>query len=294
MSGSYLTRLARGQRPLRSLLPVQDTRPRSGKPYWEGSLVVTDVIEEAVAIRTFRLRNPSGGPVFPFRGGQYLDVTARLDGEEVRRSYSISSSDQERFFIDITVKREPQGVMSGFLFDDVRPGTKLAIRGPFGQFTVDSAQHRRLVLIGAGVGVTPLVGILRSLCDGGNARPVTALFGFRDADHALFMEELRAMNEASDCLDLRFSWSQPKGDEAGGRGRLNHSLIKAAVNQPKKTSFFICGPNAMMANTRADLSRLGVRDTAIHEEAFSAGPLDTSLGGAHEISFAPSGQTISS
>ncbi|MEM9839356.1 MAG: FAD-binding oxidoreductase [Pseudomonadota bacterium] len=279
-------------RPLRR--SISETKTSGGKPYWEGSLVVSEVIDEAIGIRTFRLKDPAGQTVFPFTGGQYLDISVELGGQLVRRSYSISSSDQVRQYIDITVKREPHGMMSGYLFDEVGAGMRLNVRGPLGQFTAEEARYERLVLIGAGVGVTPLMSIIRSLRDAESTRSVTALFGFRNADYGLFTDELALLSAQSDWLDLTTAWSRPQGAEEGHKGRLDLALVKRVVKQPKKASYFVCGPDAMMGMVRDGLERTGVHSNDVHEEAFSAGPADLSLGGEHSITFGQGGMPVQS
>jgi len=264
------------------------------KPYWQGELVVDDVIDEAVSVRTFRLKSPDGRPLPAFAAGQYFDVSAKIGAETIRRSYSISSSDQNSDATDLTIKREPHGTMSGHLFDNVVSGSSLAVRGPFGNYTLQAARHERLVLIGAGVGVTPLMSILRSLRDVNSSRQVKALFGFRDNDHALFTNELVAMAGQMQAFEFLTAWSRPIGDERGHLGRISPELVKRWVGQTKRTSFFICGPDEVMAAMQTGLGQLGVRAEDIHVEAFSAGAVDLSLGGRHQIRFGGTGPAVSS
>ncbi|NRA29333.1 MAG: iron-sulfur cluster-binding domain-containing protein [Parvularculaceae bacterium] len=286
------TRMGRWGRPLRPLLKASPSNRRV-REHWVGELVVQHIVEETKSVRTFRLGTSGAALPFRFRAGQYIDISAIVGGQKLNRSYSISSSSEERGLIDLTIKRETGGRMTGYLFDGVRAGSAIDVRGPFGQFTADPSQDH-LVFIGAGVGVTPLVSMARSLTDQKSTSSVHCIFGYRSHKEALFLDELQRMASGNSRMSVDFVWSQPVGGETGQRGRIDARLVRRLVNNPKSASYFICGPDQMMTDVRQGLAKLGIKERRIRTEAFSSPVSDQSLGGEFPVNFSVSGVTAHS
>lgn len=257
--------------------------------YWRGRLRIEDIIREADAIKTFRLAAPGGSTPFKFLAGQYVDIELEFDGKPVHRSYSISSSAAERRFIDLTIKRKPQGLVSGYLCDRARVGDMLDIRGPFGRFTFSSDKARRVALVGAGVGVTPLVGIIRTLTDQNWRGEINAVFGFRRESDGLFIDELLERQKTNSGLRLTTTWSAPESRSTKPKGRINAALVRKNVSKLKEMDIFLCGPTEMMEQVSQGLVKAGVRKNRIRVEAFAPPPRDLSKGGAFQITFQKSG-----
>ena len=130
------------------------------------------VIDESPDIKTIRVQRPAG---FDFVAGQFLPVRIRVDGKEQVRCYSISSSPFTEGFLEISVKR--QGLVSNALHATARPGGILTVKAPNGHFTYPSGDDRPLVLLAGGVGITPLVSMLRYAVHSEPSRPVTLICG---------------------------------------------------------------------------------------------------------------------
>src|SRR5690606_13079659 len=124
--------------------------------------------KESEEITSFYLRPQDGGPVPPFKPGQYIGLRLTIDGEEVRRNYSLSAAPDGQAF-RISVKREPLGKVSRHLHDKVFEGTELELFAPAGDFVLQPSD-RPLALITAGVGITPALAMLEAAVDTG--RPV--------------------------------------------------------------------------------------------------------------------------
>ena len=165
--------------------PAKKKRPALPKPK-TAELSVLEVIDEIPDTKTFRLDN-STGALASHLPGQFLQVGIEVAGKPVWRSFTISSSPTETGHFDLTIKRNPAGVVSNFLHDEIAAGTKLKAKGPQGGFYFSPEQHPEpLVLISAGSGVTPMMSILRTLHARGMDLPCTFVHGARAAADIIF------------------------------------------------------------------------------------------------------------
>ena len=260
------------QRAAKLLKQLATAPPRS----WGGALRVTRVFAETPVIKTFRLVDPAGGPIpFTFMAGQFLTLTMAKDGRTVKRSYTIASSPAQRDYVEITVKREEQGVVSRYLCDEVKDGVLLQVSAPQGVFTFTGSESDSIVLIGAGVGSTPLMSVVRFLTDRGWAKPIYLVLSFRTPEEYLFREELEYLQRRHP--NLHVSPTMSRADGAGGaggaawtgaKGRLSKEFITQSVPGLTKRRIHICGPAPMMDSARATLLELGVPIDRIRTEAF--------------------------
>ena len=144
--------------------PYRQNDAATGKLRWIGTLKLTQIVEETHNVKTFQLANPGGGKVpFDYLPGQFLTLEIEPYGTPVSRSYTIASAPALQDWIEITVKREDQGRVSRWLHDSLKPGDCLRVRAPNGTFTFTGDEADKIVLIGGGVGCTPLMSIARSL-----------------------------------------------------------------------------------------------------------------------------------
>lgn len=237
---------------------------------WSGSLRVSNVFVETPAIKTFRLVNPAGGAIpFSFVPGQFLTLAVALAGTTIKRSYTISSSAAQRDCLEITVKREDQGVVSRYLHDRIAPGDLLQISAPQGRFTFSGTEAESIVLIGAGVGITPLMSIIRSLTDRGWNRDIFLLFACRTSEDFVFRDELERLQRRHANLHVVATMTRSDGTVwMGPKGRLTKELVAQSVPDIATRRVHVCGPPPMMDATRAMLLELGVRGDQIRTEAF--------------------------
>jgi len=131
---------------------------------WSGALRVAAIFRETPAVKTFRLMAPDAGAIpFTFLPGQFLTFFAEIDGKKIRRAYTIASSPTQCDYVEITVKREELGAESSYLHDHVAVGDRLEVSAPSGAFIFTGAEADSIGLIGGGVGITPLMCIIRYL-----------------------------------------------------------------------------------------------------------------------------------
>jgi ferredoxin-NADP reductase len=226
---------------------------------------VMAVFEETPDIKTFRMARPDG---FEFQAGQFLTVRVRADGKDHVRCYSISSAPDARGHLEITVKRH--GLVSGALHATIRPGSQLAVRPPAGAFVYPAGDDRPMVLIAGGVGITPLMSMVRHALDAEPARPVTLYYSVRRQADLAFREEIRFLSRRHAQFRAFLAvTAEPAGDDVFP-GRINESLLKTTMPDLTHAVCRLCGPQPMIEDLTALLTSLGVARPQIGFEVFEA------------------------
>jgi ring-1,2-phenylacetyl-CoA epoxidase subunit PaaE len=246
--------------------------PRS--PHAPRPMVVRRVVRETADAVTLVLEDPSGAPV-RFAPGQFFTLQLRIDGETVKRAYSASSSALAPESVSVTIKRVEGGRVSAHAVDRLREGDALEILGPSGSFTPKpSASPRRLVLVGGGSGITPLLSIARTVLASEPATRVALVYGNRGPDDVIFKEALDALAiERPWAFVVRHVLERPPPGWQGGDGRLDGRALAReldAIGEPDAptTEYFLCGPEPMRVAARACLEERGVAKDRVHEERF--------------------------
>ncbi len=188
----------------------------------------------------------------------------------MRRTYSLSGSPADSRY-RISVKREPQGLASRWLHDRVEPGTILASRRPAGDFVL-SCSECPVVLVSAGVGVTPMLSFLHALAAEDGERPVWFVHGARDGRHHPLAQEVRELVRRRPGLHSHVRYSQPREEDRRGIdyesvGRVDATLLSEVVTS-EEAHYFLCGPIGFMASVQAGLEARGVSPDRIHSESF--------------------------
>ncbi|MCO6416889.1 NO-inducible flavohemoprotein [Siccirubricoccus sp. KC 17139] len=247
---------------------------------WKGwrDFVVQEKRRESEIITSFLLAPEDGGAVLRHRPGQYLTFWLEIPGHApLKRNYSISSAPGGAEY-RISVKREPQGVASNWLHDAVRPGTRLKVAAPAGEFILPERPERPVVLLSGGVGQTPLLSMLHAAARLPAAPQVQFVHGtFSGATHALGAEA-RAL-AAEGRIGVTTFYECPRPEDRPGRdydlaGRIGLDWLRA--NTPVATAdYYLCGPREFLRGFVAGLTGLGVPAARIHYEFF--GPADELL-----------------
>jgi hypothetical protein len=241
---------------------------------------VTRIADESSVIRSFHLTPADGHAVPPFLAGQHLPIRLKTKaGEELHRTYTISQAPSDEG-LRLSVKRE--GAASSHLHDHVREGDVIEALGPRGQFTIDSSLRRPAVLIGAGVGITPMVAFARHLVTEGfrhrRTRPLHLIQVARDGSVRAFGKELSDLvQRAKGAMKLHVVLSSGDGAPEGThQGPLTIDLLKSllpTLQNEDDHEFFLCGPSGFMQALYDGLRDLGVRDERIQAEAFGPSSL---------------------
>jgi len=238
---------------------------------------VARVFDETPNVKTFRLTALDGGPLpFEYLPGQYLNVIVPEESAAARttkRSYTIASSPTQSAYCEITVKREAQGVVSRYLHDSIHAGSELRISAPYGRFSFTGEEAPSIVMIGGGVGITPLMSVIRYLTDLGWPGEIVLLACFRQATEFIFRDELeRLARQHSNLKVVAVSSGTESGAWTGRRGRIDAALVREIVPDIASRLVHLCGPTPMMDATRAFLLELGVPRERIRFEAFGPPP----------------------
>ncbi|MEZ5285595.1 MAG: 2Fe-2S iron-sulfur cluster-binding protein [Vicinamibacterales bacterium] len=248
--------------------PSSTTRP-SAPPRGFQPTTVLSVIEESDEIRTIRLARPEG---FDFQPGQFVPVRLQIDGKPHVRCYSISSAPDTRGYLEISVRN--QGLVSGTLHATMRAGATLSINRPAGQFVYPGGDDRPIALLAGGIGITPLLSMLRHAVASDPTRPVTLLYSARREQDIAFLDELRVLAARHPQIRVAITLTRPAAPcrtEDGVRwreGRIDAALIRQYVPAPQHTVFCLCGPPAMLDALTTLLPTLGAPAPQVRFEHF--------------------------
>jgi uncharacterized protein len=267
---------------------------------WMGfrKFVVSEVVDECAGVKSFHLKPHDQKPLASFRPGQFLTFSLDVPGQakKVVRCYSLSDQPRDAHY-RVTIKRLADGVGSGFFHDSVGVGSILNVKAPSGGFFLDTDQETPVVLIGGGVGITPLLSMLNGIVDEQPARKVWLFFGVRSsADHIMKGHLEQVAREASN-VEIRTFYSRPgdrdqtgKDYDFGQRMSLEHLRKELPSNN---FEFYLCGGGEMMSEMIGALKTWGVPEKHIHKEAFGPASIrkPAKKSGVRVI-FAKSGKTV--
>ncbi|MBX9841488.1 MAG: 2Fe-2S iron-sulfur cluster binding domain-containing protein [Xanthobacteraceae bacterium] len=237
---------------------------------WKGRLRVAAIFPETPNVKTFRLRDPQGGRLpFSFLPGQFLTYSAEIDGKLVRRSYTIASSPSQSVYVETTIKREDFGVFSDYMHDKIKVGDLLDVTAPSGVFTFEGSEAESVVLIGGGVGITPLMAAIRYLTDTTWPGDIYLVYGARTSADFIFRDELEYLQRHHANLHMAATMTRAAGTSwVGPEGPITKEFLAQVVPNIAQRRVHLCGPPGMMAAMRKCLADLGVPDAQIKTEAF--------------------------
>lgn len=272
----------------------QRKKAPQGTAPWAGVLKVDRIVQETWQVKTFRLVPPGGG-AFPFRylPGQYLTFTLEIGGTKVRRSYTIASAPSRPGYCEVTIKREDLGLVSRYMHDEVNEGHHLQVAAPSGTFTFTGHEAKRIVLLAAGVGVTPLMSILRYLTDRKWNGRIDMLYSCKTSRDIIFREELEDLRRRFANVHLTITLTRPEsGSWDGPVGRIDTGMLRRAIPDLTSLPFYICGPSEMLSASASLLRQLGVAESNLHKESFGSGVSPAADGAAeYTVSFSRSKKT---
>ncbi|QDT42893.1 Ferredoxin--NAD(P)(+) reductase (naphthalene dioxygenase/salicylate 5-hydroxylase ferredoxin-specific) [Gimesia alba] len=232
------------------------------------SLPVIEVIQEAEEVRTFRLDNLAE-QLAPHKPGMFVKICLNINGAKVWRSFSISSSPLHPERIDLTIKRNPLGQVGNYFFDHIGPGSNILVKGPLGKFYFDPQEHTEpLVLLCAGIGITPMISMVRYLKEAELNNPCYLFYGARTHNDIIFDEETRSLITELPDFHYFLTLSQPAPHWLGYCGYLNSDFVLSKIPQVQMSRFFLCGPRRFNQDFEISLLENGVPHEMIHSEQF--------------------------
>lgn len=236
-------------------------------------LKIKEVRRETPSTVSIALDIPSESQeLFTFKAGQYLTFKSIINGEEVRRSYSLCSSPGQEEH-RVAVKAVPNGKFSTYANESLKAGMELEVMEPMGNFTIPQ-ENGHHVAFAAGSGITPVISMVKSLLSSGTGSRVTLFYGNRTQNEIIFKEELDYLVlKYGDRLTVHHMLSQEQ--VAGfGFGRLDIARLETAVVKGLDllpvTAFYLCGPSEMIFSLKDSLINSGVSEDRIRFELFTA------------------------
>jgi ferredoxin-NADP reductase len=298
--------------------------PAGAWPGWRDFRVVRRAFEDAAQTQcSFYLQAVDGAPLQPFRPGQYLTfllpVSDGLAGAgvgpgRITRCYSLSDRPDPGGY-RITIKRVPPpadrptlppGVSSSHFHDRVHEGDVLQVKAPSGHFFIDADASVPAVFIAGGIGITPMMSMLRWCVAEQPERPVHLFYGVRSSADQAFKQVLEDLAAAHPAFKLNVVYARPDADDVQGRdhqhaGYIDLALLRRTLPHGRHR-FYVCGPPPMMQSLVPALRAWGVQADDIHFEAFGpasvrpTGPVTNEPAAASlaalDVRFSRSGRTL--
>jgi ferredoxin-NADP reductase/MOSC domain-containing protein YiiM len=252
----------------------------SPPPAWRGfrPLRVSRKVRESGDVVSLLLEPTDGQPVAAALPGQFMVLRlGPASAPALMRSYSLSGEPGASHY-RVSIKREAHGAASGYASDDLQVGDVVQASAARGSFTLRPGDTP-VVLLSAGIGVTPVLAMLHALAAEASTREIWWLYGTRSGHDHPFAEEVRELLKALPRHHSYICYSSPDPQDRpdidfNSAGRLNMPVLQQ-LNLPRDGDFYICGPSTFMSDLTDGLAALGVARDRIHTEMFGAGPSTT-------------------
>ena len=252
-------------------------------------LLVREIVPETADANSIRFEVPPElRDAFAFKAGQHLTLRATIDGEDVRRNYSLCTAPADADWM-VTVKRIGGGLFSNWVGDTLKPGDTVEVMVPHGSFTTDFdvANKRHLVAIAGGSGITPVMSLIKTLLREEPQSRFTLLYGNRDSSSVIFLEALAGLKDKHlGRLEIYHFLDAEEQDIALFNGMLSRERLEDAIpalvpDAAAVDGWFICGPGPMMDAAEGALLDRNIPRERIHIERVTADRPPEAV--AHEI-----------
>lgn len=239
-------------------------------------VVIKEIVKETKDAVSVVFEHAEG---FKYIPGQFITLILTINGNKIRRAYSLSSSPSLDEYPTITVKRVEGGIMSNYVNDELKAGDQLQIMEAMGSFTLDIQPQtkRQLFLLGGGSGITPLLSIAKTLLKDEPESKVGLIYANRDLDSIIFKTEIEQLNsQYGDRLQTIHYLENPPENWSGHQGYLTRESIKNHITELKnndlsETFYMTCGPAPLMDIVWDTLEELNIPSANKFKESFEAG-----------------------
>jgi ferredoxin-NADP reductase len=239
---------------------------------------IVQVKEETQTSRTFTLRPDTGYKLPLFYAGQYISVKFQIDGKTVTRPYAISSAPRKALnenLLDITLKKNPDGYVSAYVWENWNVGTAVLFDAPMGHIYYNGIRDAKHVVgIAGGSGVTIFRSIMEDMLSGtGRPEELTLLYGSRNSEDILFKAELDELASKSDGrIHIVHVLSEPEDDWSGEKGFISADLIKRTIPYYDGVSYYVSGPAALYDFIEGEFDKLNISHTRRRLECYGESP----------------------
>src|SRR5688572_8075260 len=250
----------------------------SGTKYYD--LTVKDIVQETKD--AISIVFDTAGENIKYKSGQFLTLIISVKGKEIRRAYSLCSSPFVDKDMAVMVKRVDDGLMSNWLPDNLKKGTKLRVLEPIGKFTTDydKGNKRHIIMFAGGSGITPMMSIIKSILSQEPDSICTLIYCNRDIDSIIFKNELDKLQTIDEGrLHVIHVLDNAPMNWQGYSGLLNHDMLSKLVERipdwgSDRTTYLMCGPEGMMKNVDTLLAARNISKEKIFKESFVQGTID--------------------
>ena len=265
--------------------PVNAIKNNLDNLAWNGSrkFVLKGKVLEAEGICSFYFSPLDKRPLPPFIPGQYLTFQIQLSGQkkETVRCYSLSDSPNHPDYYRVTIKKISyktvnseikEGLVSSYFHNKLQADDIIDIKAPSGHFYLDTESESPVVLIGGGIGITPVLSMINYIVNSGSKREVWLFYGVRNSDEHIMIDHLNELDRENSNVNIKICYSNPlESDELNVNHhyaeRISLDLLKRVLPS-SNYEYYICGPAPMMESLTTGLSAWGVPDSDINYEAF--------------------------
>jgi ferredoxin-NADP reductase len=220
---------------------------------------IAEIKQTTPTVKTLKL-DLQGQP-FSFHPGQWIDLYADIDGERKAAGYTLTSSPNTRSSVEISVKTGDNPV-TRFIHERARPGDTLHIQGGQGATYYTRDMGDRLVLVAAGIGITPIISILRYADEAGDVH-ATLLYSASTADELLYLDEIESIQRRNPLITAHTFVTREKTRHR--RGRIDEAALRDLTHDPYALHY-VSGPRDMITDTVAALKKLGISEASIRYE----------------------------
>ena len=233
-------------------------------PMEDVKLELIEIITHCCDVKTFRfeLKNE-----IPYKPGQYLIFTLNINGKDIPKAFSISSSPTEKGYIEFTKKLTDSDYSKAL--DQLTVGLKYAVRLPLGKFTFQG-EHHKVAFLSGGIGVTPIRSIFKYATDKGLSSDIILLYSSRTPEYLTFRNDFALMQKTNKNLKIVYTLTNCSEKVEGCHiGTIDDHLVKLEISDYPERIFYICGPPGMVSALRTMLiGKLSVLPEKIITEDF--------------------------
>ncbi|MGB1238181.1 MAG: FAD-binding oxidoreductase [Pseudomonadales bacterium] len=214
--------------------------------------------------------------MFFFKPGQFVTLELEIDGVQVMRSYTISSSPSVPYSFSLTIKRVPGGLVSNWMHDNMVEGTELPVHGPVGLFNCIDFPSDKVLFLSGGVGITPVMSMARWFYDTNAEVDMQFVHSARTPEDIIYRRELELMSSRVSNFQLSLICERREVGQSwsGYLGYLDHQKLELVAPDFMQREIFCCGPEVYMNAVKKMLKAAGFDMSRYHEESFGATPVE--------------------
>ena len=221
--------------------------------------IVFRVINHTPHIRSFQFR-PLNKTIFPFQAGQYLVIKVKIDNVWVQRNYTLTSTSEQPYY-EITVKKEPKGLFSSWLFEHAEENLIVYVAGPYGQFTLESTNGMPIVCFMGGIGITPAIAFTRYLANAKKQQRIYIDYSVVLAEQFILMDEFSNMTKKHSTIAMNHRITNISG-------MLTEQEIKTIILSIDSCHIYLCGPQGLEKLVIDTFNKMNLTSERLHVEQF--------------------------